>query len=103
MEIRKDEAGSYRFVVMSQEGHDLLESIPFARRSEAEHAAGQLQAVVQNPACFERKTDHLGRFHFTLRAADRRQIANSKFYRSEAGMENGIKNTLRGIAGAGLE
>lgn len=83
----------------SQEGHDLLVSTPFAERGEAEQVVGQLKALVQNPACVERKTDHLGRFHFSLRSAEGRPIGNSQFYRSEAGMENGIKNTLRRISG----
>ena len=83
----------------SLEGHDLLVSTPFAKRGEAEQVAGQLKTLAQHPACMERKTDHLGRFHFSLRSADGLTIGNSQFYRSEAGMENGIKNTLRRIAG----
>ena len=97
LEIRKDENGFYRFAVKSLEGHALLESIAFADRGEAENAVRQLKALVQNPACFERKTDHLGRFHFALRSAEGSLIGHSQFYRSEAGMENGIKNTLRRI------
>lgn len=103
LEIRQDNTGSYRFVVKSREGHDLLVSIPFAGRGEAERVVGQLKPLVQHPACVERKTDHLGRFHFSLRSPDGSPIGNSQFYRSEAGMENGIKNTLRRIAGLKLE
>ena len=103
LEIRKDKNGSYRFVVQSLEGHDLLESIGFADRGEADRVARQLKPLVQNPACLERKTDHLGRFHFALRSADGNLIGHSQFYRSEAGMENGIKNTLRRIAALELE
>lgn len=103
LEIRKDKTGSYRFAIKSLEGHDLLVSIPFAERGEAERMVGRLRSLAQNPSCVERKTDHLGRFHFSLRSADGSPIGNSLFYRSEAGMENGIKNTLRRIAGMELE
>lgn len=103
LEIRKDENGQYRFVVKSQKGHDLLESIPFADRGEAAHMFRQLKSQIQNPACAERKTDHLGRFHFALRSADGSPIGYSQFYRSEAGMENGIKNTLMRITRLDLE
>lgn len=99
LEIRTDGNGSCRFVVKSLEGHQLLESVAFATPGEMNRVIGQLKTLVQNPACLERKTDHLGRFHFTLRAPDGSPIGNSQYYRSEAGMENGIKNTLRRIAG----
>ncbi len=103
LEIRKDGKGSSRFVVKSLDGHPLLESVGYADPAEMDLVIKQLKALVQNPACVERRTDHLGRFHFTLRAPDGSLVGNSQFYRSEAGMENGIKNTLRRIAGLGSE
>ncbi len=85
-------------MVKSLEGHPLLESVAYADLSEMERVIKQLKPLAQNPSCVERKTDHLGRFHFTLRAPDGSLVGHSQFYHSEAGMENGIKNTLGRIA-----
>lgn len=103
IEVAKDGKGNCRFVIRSLEGHALLESVSYADSGQLQQVMDHLRPWAQNPAFVERKTDHLGRFHFCLREPDGNLIGNSQFYRSEAGMENGIKNTLKRIAGPASE
>lgn len=98
LEIHKAREGEYRFVVKSEQGHPLLESVPFPDEDTAKRRVRELQPLVKNPVCFERRTDHLGRFQFTLRGPGGTVIGHSQHYRSEAGMENGITNTLHRIS-----
>ena len=98
MEIRKEGETIYRFVIKSERGHPLLESVDFPNPAMAQDSVRRLQPQIQNPRCIERKTDHNGQFHFTLRDPEGTVLGHSQAYRSEAGMENGIKNTLNRIA-----
>lgn len=103
IEIATDGNGECRFLIKSREGHALLESVSYADSGQMQQVIEQLRRWAPNPAFVERKTDHQGRFHFSLRAPDGSPIGHSQFYRSEAGMENGIKNTLKGIAARASE
>lgn len=93
LEVVKDTDRGYKFLVKSSRGHTLLESVPFKSEKDALHKMQALKPLVKNSVCFERKTDHKGRFQFSLKDEQGMIIGNSQFYRSEAGMENGIKNT----------
>lgn len=81
-----------RFVVKSAQGHPLLESVSFPSREDAREQVRRLQPKLRDPAIFERRTDHRGRFQFTLRSPGGQVLGHSQFYQSEAGMENGITN-----------
>ncbi|MBC2840680.1 YegP family protein [Robiginitalea sp. SC105] len=98
LEYRKDPGGGYRFVVKSEQGHPLLESVSFPNREDARDQVRQLKPAALDPVSFERRTDHRGRFQFTLRTQGGRVVGHSQFYRSEAGMENGITNIRRRLA-----
>ncbi len=98
MEIRKEGEAAYRFVIKSERGHPLLESVEFPDPAMAKDSVRRLQPEIQNPSCVERKTDHNGQFRFTLRDSEGTVLGHSQAYRSEAGMENGIKNTLKRIS-----
>ncbi len=90
--------GACRFVVKSEQGHPLLESITFPDRDKARDAIRRLKPAVLDPVSFERRTDHRGRFQFSLRDPGGQTLGYSQFYRSEAGMENGITNTRSRLA-----
>ena len=96
LEIRKDR-DKYRFVIKSGAGHQLLESVDFADEKELHTCLDQLRKRLRSPSCFERRTVHNGRFQFSLKDSNGRILGRSKLYRSEAGMENGIKNTRFGF------
>ncbi|MDG1573043.1 YegP family protein [Robiginitalea sp. M366] len=98
LEIKKDQAGHYSFVVKSPQGHPLLESVPFPDPEAVQQQVAQLRPQVQNPAIVERTTGHDGKFRFALKNAEGAVLGHSQAYSSEAGMENGIKNTLNGLA-----
>ncbi len=89
--LNEGESGC-RFVVKSAQGHPLLESVSFRSREDAREQVRRLQPTLRDPAIFERRTDHRGRFQFTLRSPGGHVLGHSQFYRSEAGMENGITN-----------
>lgn len=98
LEIRKNREGTYCVVVKSDQGHTLLESISLKQRWEAEQLADTLGRLAGNPSNYERTTEHSGHFRFTLKGPDGSVLGRSLPYQSEAGMENGIKNTLARIA-----
>lgn len=93
LEVIKDTEKGYRFLVKSSRGHTLLESVVFQTEADARREMQALKPLVKDSVCFERKTDHNGRFQFSIKDNQGQVIGNSQLYRSEAGMENGIKNT----------
>ena len=93
VEIREEKDG-YHFVVRSGQGHALLQSVAFASREDLEACVEETCLRLGNPACFERMTNHSGMFRFSLKSPRGKTLGYSALYRSEAGMENGIKNTL---------
>lgn len=96
LEIKKIK-DRYRFVVSSRQGNPLLESVDFASESELRDCLGRIRSRLASPGCFERKTVHSGQFQFHLRDPGGRVVGHSALYRSEAGMENGIRNTRSGF------
>jgi uncharacterized protein YegP (UPF0339 family) len=103
LEILKDREKAYRFVVKSREGHALLESVSFSDSDTARKTIGELKQRIRYPGSFERRTDHNGRFQFTLKDARGRVIGHSQLYSSEAGMENGITHTQNQISDGELK
>ena len=82
-------------MVKSKEGSPLLESVPFDDKEALHTCLDELRGRLGSPGCFERKTDHSGNFQFALRGRSGKVLGRSSRYSSEAGMENGIKYTLR--------
>ncbi len=101
VEIKKEKEG-YCFVVRSGQGQPLLRSVAFESRKDLEACIREVRPRLSNPACFERRTNHSGKFQFSLKDMHGRVLGNSALYRSEAGMENGIKNTLSAFSESGL-
>lgn len=87
----------YCFVVESSQGNPLFESEPFENQEDVKQALATLKKRVRHPGCFERQTDHEGHFRFALKDPAGNMLGRSKPYSSEAGMENGIRNTQLGI------
>ncbi len=102
LEVQENNGNGYRFVVKSREGHLLLESVGFPTLSEVRACLSEVGRHLGSPACFERRTNHRGQFHFALKNPNGQVLGISAPYRSEAGMENGIKNTLTRLRESGL-
>ena len=100
VEINK-EKDRFHFVVRSGQGHELLKSVAFGSREALEACIREVCQRLENPACFERSTNHNGKFRFSLKSPQGKTLGHSALYSSEAGMENGIKNTLRALGRAG--
>ena len=96
LEISKKK-NRYRFTITSREGHPLLDSVEFDSEQDLQACIGQIRARIGNPASFERRTVHSGQFQFSLKDPSGRIVGQSALYRSEAGMENGIKNARSGF------
>lgn len=101
VEIKKEKEG-YCFIVRSGQGHPLLQSVAFPSRKDLEACIREVRPLLGNPACFERSTNHNGKFQFSLKDARGKVLGQSSLYRSEAGMENGIKNTRLAFSDDGL-
>ncbi len=87
--------GQYRFVIKSRDGLPLVESVYFSQRKDLDTCLDDLRSSLRSPGCFERRTRHSGHFQFALRGRSGRVLGESSLYHSEAGMENGIKNTRK--------
>jgi hypothetical protein len=92
IEIKKVKSTDFQFVVKSQSGKTLLESIPFADKKALDKTLKSLRKVNTPVTLFERKTNFEGKFLFNLKNKEGQTIGSSGLYSSEAGMENGIKN-----------
>jgi len=97
IEIRKDASNDYSFVLKAESGQALLNSVAYANKNQAEEVVSSLQTIQKSRKTIERKTNHSGKFLFSLKNNDGELIGNSLLYGSEAGMENGIKNLLSRI------
>ena len=86
----------------SGQGHVLLQSVAFTDKKDLEASVREIHAKLGNPACFERMTNHNGKFRFSLKNPQGKVLGHSSLYSSEAGMENGIKNTLTALKRASL-
>lgn len=93
LEIKKIK-GQFRFVIKSKEGLPLVESVYFDQRKDLDTCLDEIRGRLRSPGCFERRTRHSGHFQFALRGPSGKILGESSLYHSEAGMENGIKNTL---------
>lgn len=102
LEVQENSNNGYRFLVKSRGGHLLLESVRFSSLSEVQECLGEVYRHLGSPACFERRTTHRGQFQFALKSLGGQVLGFSGTYRSEAGMENGIKNTLARLRESGL-
>lgn len=88
----KEQNDTYYFVVKAENGHTLLNSVPFSNKAELKRTIRNLNSLNDVLKVFERKTNHEGKFLFNVKNTDGKLIGSSEFYSSEAGMENGIKN-----------
>lgn len=92
IEIKKTAESHYQFVVKSETGRILLDSVSFGNQSEVEKTISTLTSMDRPLNIFERKTNFDGKFLFNLKNEVGKIIGSSGLYSSEAGMENGIKN-----------
>lgn len=97
VEIKKDEKNMYCFSVKSTGGSIILGSIPFPNKEAIHKVILDLNSMDRHENIFERKTNHQGKFLFNLKDRTGNIIGSSQLYSSEAGMENGIKNTKNSL------
>lgn len=97
IEIRKGTSNDYSFCLKAESGNTLLNSIVYDNRETAKEVVNSLQAIKRSRNTFERKTNHSGKFLFSLKNNNGELIGSSQLYQSEAGMENGIKNLINRI------
>lgn len=94
IEIKSEKNREYQFIVQSKKGHVLLQSEPFGSQDAAALALQKAQDLMQVNKGVERRTEPNGKFLFVLRDGQC-VLAKSRFYDSEAGMENAIKNVQK--------
>ncbi len=92
IEIKKAKSTDFQFIIKSESGKTLLESIPFADKEALDKTLMVLGKASSPITLFERKTNFEGKFLFNLKDEQGQTIGSSGLYSSEAGMENGIKN-----------
>lgn len=92
IEINKTSSEEFEFFVKSESGKVLLKSIPFTDEQSMKATVAILSKTISPVKSFERKTNFNGQFLFQLKNKEGKIIGSSGLYRSEAGMENGIKN-----------
>ncbi len=97
LHVKKENKDAFRFTLMTEGGSTLLTSIPFSNRLELVSTVKNLSDLKKSQNIFERKTNHEGRFLFSVKDAQGNLIGHSELYYSEAGMENGIKNLKKEI------
>lgn len=97
IEIKKHTTKDYSFILKSESGHTLLNSVVYANKETVKKVVTSLHAVPKSRNTFERKTNHSGEFLFSLKSENGGIIGSSQLYQSEAGMENGIKNLINRI------
>ena len=92
IEIKKTKSADFQFIIKSESGKTLLESIPFSDKEALDKTLTVLRKVSSPIILFERKTNFEGKFLFNLKDQKGQTVGSSGLYSSEAGMENGIKN-----------
>lgn len=97
IEIKKLEGNGYTFSLKAEDGGNLLNSVSFSSKDEITRTVKELRILQDKQHIFERKTNHDGKFLFSLKDSKGQVIGRSELYSSEAGMENGIKNVRNRI------
>ncbi len=97
IEIKKDKNNTYCFSLKTISGSTLLTSVSFSNKEEIKKTFLDFNPIAQHENIFERKTNHNGEFLFNLKDRKGNIIGSSQLYSSEAGMENGIKNTKNSL------
>lgn len=82
---------SYRFILKTKNGEVLLVSISFDSLEETEKAIASCKTLSPYKTRFERKTAPNGKFLFILKDTTGKMLAESRYYTSEAGMQNGME------------
>ncbi|GAB5474433.1 MAG: hypothetical protein Mars2KO_25320 [Maribacter sp.] len=95
--IKEKDDDSFRFSLKAESGSVLLTSALFQNEGEVSRIVQSLGILQGKRNAFERKTNHDGQFLFHLKNVNGEVIGTSQSYRSEAGMENGIKNLKKRI------
>ena len=98
IKINKEDNNTYNFSLNTTNGNVLFYSVGFSSKEEINNVVSSLNLLDKKHYIFERRTDHDGNFLFNLKNKKGQLIGNSQLYRSEAGMENGIKNLKKRIA-----
>ncbi|MEX0273596.1 MAG: YegP family protein [Flavobacteriaceae bacterium] len=99
--IVKNKEGGVDFSIVTESGKTLVKGTGLTNESDVRTLIDRMSAQQERFYKVARKTDHNGRFHFSVLDKEGSLIAQSGTYGSEAGMENGIKNFKNSIAQLG--
>lgn len=97
IEIKKNATDDYCFILKAESGQALLNSVTYSSKITVDEVLNSLITLKRSRNTIERKTNHSGKFLFSIKNNQGELIGNSMLYGSEAGMENGIKNMLSRI------
>ncbi len=90
--LRKEENSNYGFSIASKTGGILFSSATYRTEEEINELIEKLNTGFEDSFRIDRRTDHNGRFFFTLKNNLGHIVGHSYLYDSEPGLENGIKN-----------
>lgn len=95
-EISKDTRGEFRFNLKSKNGQVILTaSEGYTNKSDCRTAIGICQRNSPYDRNYDRRTTWNGKYYFTLRSDNGRDIGRSEDYNTSSGREEGINDVKR--------
>jgi len=99
-ELKKTEAGKYRFNLKAGNGEIILSSESYESKSGAENGIESVKKNAPDDVRYDRKTSSGGQPYFVLKAGNGEAIGRSETYSSTSAMENGINSVKSNAPGA---
>lgn len=101
-EIKKDEAGEFRFNLKAGNGEIILKSQGYNDKSSCENGIKSVKENALEDDHYERK-EATGGYMFNLKALNGEVVATSEIYSSLGAMEKGITSVKSNAADAVIE
>ena len=89
--IEKDQNDQFVFYLKSDKKHTIATSKTFAKIEEVKNTIKYIAENTNLDRIYERKTNKQGQFYFNILNVRLQTTAQSQYYNSKAGLENGIK------------
>jgi len=94
-ELKKTEAGQYRFNLKAGNGEIILTSQGYKAKASAQNGIASVQSNCGAKSNFDKLVAKNGKFYFRLNAANKQVIGNSQMYSTESGRDNGIASVMK--------
>lgn len=95
-ELVKDVAGEFRFRLKSKNYEPILHSSEgYKNKSDCLSAIGICQRNSPHDQYYDKRTTTGGKYYFTLRSSNGRDIGRSEDYNTSSGRDEGIKDVKR--------